>query len=172
MENQLKNANAVFQACTSYLRIGRQQVISGLTSNGHGRAWSDEGRKQTVNYLHKNIDGLDDETIEHFVALNRNSLPVSEVYRIDKGFTILSDEQLREIWHADVDRGWDRFRELYPDSHGTLEESLTGFNADETRALSYSGMQFDGLMGHGDYLHFKLTDSNWKLDGRAMAWIS
>lgn len=166
MEQQSTNAKAVFRACTSHLGIGPQQVISELTSTGPDGGSFEEDLER----LHKEVDWLDACTVDRFIAVNCHAVPVKDVYNIGEGFTVLTDQQMAAIWR-DIHDGWDRFRELYPESSGILEVSQIGFNHDENEALIYSGMQFGPLFGQGDYLHFKLT-GNWKPNGQAMAWIS
>jgi hypothetical protein len=157
----------VLAVCLGHLYIGSRQVVRSLTRSGlHLPA--DEERARS--YMRENLEGLGEETLADFFAKNREQHPVEPDLNPEGRLTCLSDEEFRNIFR---DReGWDRFRQAFPESDGTLRFSRVGLNRDVTQALIYAGQQFDWQVGSGGYWLFSKSDGTWTESGRLGTWIS
>ena len=63
---------AVLAVCLDHLYLGVSQVVRFLTRSGlHGPT-----EARTISYVRDNFEGLDEETLEDFLAKNREQHPV------------------------------------------------------------------------------------------------
>jgi hypothetical protein len=166
----LADESAVLRECLRAIGIGRQQVVASMTRLGRIGPASKEELDQTASYLREGLEGVEEETLADFLAKNRDCHPVAPDLTLDGQLVCVSDEQLQHIFRDN--EGWERFRERFPESTGTLDFSRVGFNSDLTQALVYAGVQVDWLMGQGAYGLYTRTEGGWAQSASVMAWIS
>jgi hypothetical protein len=157
----------VLSVCLDHLYLGSRQVVRSLTRSGLPPSISEE---RVLSYIRENFEGLGEETLADFLAKNREQHPVEP--DLDPGGCLicLSDEEFRHIFR---DReGWERFRQMFPESDGTLRFSRVGLNQEVTQAMIYAGQQFDWHIGSGGYWLFSKSDGVWTESGRLGTWIS
>ncbi|MDQ3659259.1 MAG: hypothetical protein M3338_06245 [Actinomycetota bacterium] len=153
--------------CLGHLYIGSRQVVRSLTRGGlHLPA----GEERALSYMRENFEGLSEETLVDFFAKNREQHPVEPDFNPGGRLICLSDEEFQHVFR---DRGgWERFRQTFPESDGTLRFSRVGLNGDVTQAMLYAGQQFDWNVGSGGFWLFSNTDGAWVASGRLGNWIS
>jgi len=154
----------VLAVCLGHLHLGVGQVVRSLTRSGLP---ADEER--ALSYMRKNFEGLGEETLADFLAKNREQHPVEPDLDPGGRLICLSDE---EFLHVFRDReGWERFRQEFPESDGTLRFSRVGFDRDVTQAMIYAGQQFDWQIGSGGYWLFTKSSGAWVESGKLGTWI-
>ena len=123
----------VLAVCLGHLYIGSRQVVRSLTRSGlHLPA--DEERARA--YMRENLEGFREETLVDFFAKNREQYPIEPDFNPGGMLICLSDEEFRHVFR---DReGWERFRQTFPESDGTLRFSRVGFNRAVTQAMIYA----------------------------------
>ena len=157
----------VLAVCLARLYIGSRQVVRSLTRSGLPPS---TGRERALYYIRENFEGLGAETLDDFLAKNREQHPVEPDLNPEGRLICLSDEEFRHVFR---DReGWERFRQTFPESDGTLRFSRVGLNRDVTQAMLYAGQQFDWHIGSGGYWLFSKSDGVWTEVGRLGTWIS
>jgi len=157
----------VLAVCLGHLYIGGRQVVRSLTRSGLPLPGQEE---RALSYLRENFEGLGEETLADFLAKNREQHPVEPDFNPEGRLICLNDEEFAHIFG---DReGWERFRQTFPESDGTLRFSRVGFNQDMTQAMIYAGQQFDWQIGFGGYWLFSKSDGTWTESGRLGTWIS
>lgn len=157
----------VLAVCLARLYIGSRQVVRSLTRSGLPPS---TGRERALCYIRENFEGLGAETLGDFLAKNREQHPVEPDLNPEGRLICLSDEEFRHVFR---DReGWERFRQTFPESDGTLRFSRVGLNRDVTQAMLYAGQQFDWHIGSGGYWLFSKSDGVWTEVGRLGTWIS
>ena len=157
----------VLAVCLDHLYIGSRQVVRSLTRSGL-RLPADEERARY--YMRKNLESLDEVTLADFLAKNREQHRVEPDLNPEGRLICLSDEEFQYIFS---DReGWERFRQTFPESDGTLRFSRVGFNRAVTQALIYAGQQFDWHIGSGGYWLFSKSDGTWTEVDKLGTWIS
>lgn len=154
-------------ACLSRLYLGKRQVARSMTRSG----WRlPEDEERLISYLRENLQGLETRTLDDFLAKNHERHPVEPDLNPDGRLLCVGDEEFRRIFEDDG--GWDRFRQEFPESDGTLRFSRVGLNQDVTQALFYAGQQFDWSVGSGGYFLFSRSGGEWAETTRAGVWIS
>ena len=69
-------------------------------------------------------------------------------------------------------KGFDEFHRLYPKSQGFMSVSRVGYNPARTEALVYVGNLCGGLCGTGQYYLLARENNSWKIQVKALVWIS
>ena len=158
----------VLTVCLGHLYLGDGQVVRSLTRSVAQMAGEEE---RLASYLRESLD-LDEETLDDFVAKNREQHLVEPDLNPGKRLVCVDDEEFGRIFR-DGD-GWDRFRRTFPESDGTLRFSRVGLNSSVTHAVLYAGQQFDWNVGSGGYwlLSKSGSDGEWLEVGRSGSWIS
>ncbi len=156
----------VLTACLENLYLGDGQVIRSLT---HSVKQMAGGEERLASYLRGNLN-LDEETLEDFVAKNREQHPVAPDLNPGGCLICVDDEEFGRIF-CDAD-GWNRFRRTFPESDGTLRFSRVELNRSVTQAVLYAGQQFDWSVGSGGYWLLSKSDGEWLEAGRLGTWIS
>ena len=165
-DRTIADEREVLATCLGHLYLGEQQVVRSMTRSG-ARLPDDEESLEA--YLRENLR-LEEQTLEDFLAKNREQHPIEPDLKPDGRLICLGDEEFRRMF-ADSE-GWERFRREFPDSDGTLRFSRVGLNRDVTQALLYAGQQFDWSVGSGGYWLFSKAGGEWVEAGRAGVWIS
>lgn len=156
----------VLAACLSRLYLGERQVVRSTTRSG--ARLPDDGESLGA-YLRENLR-LDGETLDDFLAKNREQHPIEPDPTPDGRLVFVGDEEFRQIFSDG--EGWERFRREFPDSDGTLRFSRVGLDREVTQALLYAGQQFDWSVGSGGYWLLSKSGGEWVEAGRAGTWIS
>lgn len=156
----------VLAACLGHLYLGSGQVVRSMTRSVAQMAGEEE---RLVSYLRESL-ALDEETLDDFTAKNREQHPVEPDLNQGGRLICVDDEEFGRIFR-DAD-GWDRFRQMFPESDGTLRFSRVGLNRGVTQAVLYAGQQFDWSIGSGGYWLLSKSDGEWQEAGRAGTWIS
>jgi hypothetical protein len=153
-------------ACLGHLYLGKTQIVRSRTRSG-ARLPPDE--QSLLSHLHENLDVRED-TLQDFVAKNREQHPVEPDLNPRGRLICVDDEEFRWIFRDS--EGWDRFRQAFPESDGTLRFSRVGLDRGVTQALLYAGQQFDWSIGSCGYWLFTKSGGVWLEAGRSGAWIS
>lgn len=157
----------VLEVCLGRLYVGAGQVVRSLTLSGL-RGGIDEGCM--ISYLRENLEGVGEDTLDDFVAKNRERHPIRPDFDPEGRLTCLDDEEFYRVFRDG--EGWERFRRMFPDSDGTLRFSRVGLDRDVTQALIYAGQQFDWNVGSGGYRLFSKRDGSWTESAKVGRWIS
>jgi hypothetical protein len=157
----------VVALCLDLLFVGEKQAVRAETRGGLGMS-SDEARM--LEYIRENLEGISEETISDFVEKNRERHPVEPSLDPKGRLVPVNDGEFRRIFR-DGD-GWNRFRETFPESDGTLRVSRVGFDRGVAEALVYAGQQFDWEAGSSGFWLFAKVGGEWIEAGRAGSEIS
>lgn len=118
-----------------------------------------------LRYLRENLPESEESVISGFVEANRRRHEVSPDLDPRGRLVPVDDERFGRIF-AGPD-GWERFREDFPDSDGTLRISRIGFDRSRTQALFYAGQQFDWTVGSSGFWLLVRSSTGWTELGRA-----
>jgi hypothetical protein len=162
----ISDEREVLAVCLDHLYLGDGQVARSLTRSGLHRPTE----ARTISYVRDNFEGLDEETLADFLAKNRERYPVEPDLNPGGRFTCVDDREFEHIFRDG--EGWERFRQAFPESDGTLRFSRVGLNPEVTQAMLYAGQQFDRHIGSGGYWLFSKSDGTWTEAGRLGTWIS
>ena len=157
----------VLEVCLGHLYVGAGQVVRSLTLSGLRGAPSEE---QMTSHLRENLAGMSEDTLNDFLAKNRERHPVQPDFDPEERLTCVGDGEFHQIFSDG--EGWERFRRMFPDSDGTLRFSRVGLDRGVTQALIYAGQQFDWNVGSGGYWLFSKDDDSWAERGKVGTWIS
>ena len=165
LNGTIADEQEVLTACLARLNLGERQVVRSLTRSGL-QTPADE---RMLSYLRENLEGLNEETLTDFLAKNRVQHPIESDLNPGR-LVCVGDEEFGHIFR---DRhGWDRFRQEFPESDGTLRFSRVGLDAGVRQAMLYAGQQFDWNIGSGGFWLFSKLDGEWTETGRVGNWIS
>jgi hypothetical protein len=164
LNGTIADEQEVLTACLAQLHLGERQVVRSLTRGGL-QVPADE---RMLSYLRENLEGLDEETLNDFLAKNREHHPIEPDLNPGGRLVCVGDEEFEHIFRD----GWARFRREFPESDGTLRFSRVGFDRDVTQAMLYAGQQFDWNVGSGGFRLFSKPDGEWTEAGRAGSWLS
>jgi hypothetical protein len=156
----------ILSACLAQLHLGERQVVRSLTRSGL-QAPADV---RMLSYLRENLGGLDEETLNDFLAKNREQHPIGPDLNPGGRLVCVGDAEFGHIFR-DGD-GWARFRREFPESDGTLRFSRVGLDRGVTQAMLYAGQQFDWNIGSGGFWLFSKLDEEWTEAGSVGNWIS
>jgi hypothetical protein len=156
----------VLTACLARLHLGDRQVVRSLTRGGL-QVPADE---RMLSYLRENLVGLDEGTLNDFLAKNRGQHPIEPDLNPGDHLVCVGEEEFGHIF-GDGD-GWGRFRREFPESDGTLRFSRVGLDGDVTQAMLYAGQQFDWNVGSGGLWLFSKLERKWTEAASVGRWIS
>jgi hypothetical protein len=162
----IADEQVVLVACLARLHLGERQVVRSLTRSGL-QTPADE---RMLSYLRENLEGLDEETLNDFLAKNRERHFIEPDLNPISRLVCVGDAEFEHIFR-DGD-GWARFRRAFPGSDGTLRFSRVGFDRDVTQGMLYAGQQFDWNLGSGGFWLFSKLDGEWIEAGIVGNWIS
>jgi hypothetical protein len=162
----ISDEREVLAVCLDHLYLGVSQVVRSLTRSGLHRPTE----ARTISYLNDNFEGLDEETLEDYLAKNREQHPVEPDLNPGGRLVCVEDREFEHIFRDG--EGWERFRRTFPESDGTLRFSRVGLNREVTQAMLYAGQQFDWRVGSGGFWLFSKIDGAWVESGRLGTWIS
>jgi hypothetical protein len=127
----------VLTACLDRLHLGQRQVVRYLTRSGL-QVPADE---RMLSYLRENLGGLDEETLNDFLAKNRGQHPIEPDLNPGDHLVCVGEEEFGHIFR-DGD-GWARFRREFPESDGTLRFSRVGLDGDAGDALRWTTVRLE-----------------------------
>ena len=156
----------VLAVCLGHLYLGDRQVVRSLTRSGLHRPTE----ARTISYVRDNFEGLDEETLDDFLAKNREQHLVEPDLNPGGRLICVDDREFEHVFRDG--EGWERFRRTFPESDGTLRFSRIGLNRDVTQAMIYAGQQFDWHVGSGGYWLFSKSNGVWAESRRLGAWLS
>ncbi|MGB3633171.1 MAG: hypothetical protein WA982_03950 [Rubrobacteraceae bacterium] len=162
----IADENEILIVCLGHLYLSEGQVVRSQTRSG---VQMFGGERRMVYYLRENLS-IEEETLEDFVAKNREQHPVEPDLNPGGRLICVEDEEFQRIFSA-AD-GWNRFRQTFPESDGTLRFSRVGLNRSVTQAVLYAGQQFDWDVGSGGYWLLSKSDGDWVETGRSGVWMS
>lgn len=150
----------VLAACLDRLYVGSRQAVRSMTRSG---LYTPTDEEKMLSYVREHFEGLGEKTLADFLAKNREQHPIDPDLNPGERLICIDDEDFRNIFRDE--EGWDRFRQTYPESDGTLRFSRVGFNSDVTQAMIYAGQQFDWDVGSNGYWLFSKSDGVWVESG-------
>jgi hypothetical protein len=156
----------ILSACLAQLHLGERQVVRSLTRSGL-QAPADV---RMLSYLRENLGGLDEETLNDFLAKNREQHPIGPDLNPGGRLVCVGDAEFGHIFRDGDGRA--RFRREFPESDGTLRFSRVGLDRSVTQAMLYAGQQFDWNIGSGGFWLFSKLDGEWTEGARVGNWIS
>jgi hypothetical protein len=162
----ISDEREVLAVCLDHLYLGDGQVVRALTRSGLHRPTE----ARTISYVRDNFEGLDEETLDDFLAKNREQHPVEPDLNPGGWLICVDDKEFEHIFRDG--EGWERFRRTFPESDGTLRFSRVGLDWEVTQAMLYAGQQFDWRVGSGGFWLFSKIDGAWVESGRLGTWIS
>ena len=123
-------------------------------------------------YLQQNLPGLSDEIVEDFENKNQTLHELKPQFDLGVEYTLVSDQEIEELFGQQDKDGWQAFYEKYPDAPGEITLSRVGFNEARNKALVYIGNQQGWLAGAGYFVLLTMQDGQWIIESELMAWIS
>ena len=166
LNGTLADEQEVLRACLAQLHLGERQVVRSVTRSG----LQVPGDERMLSYLCENLEGLDEETLNDFLAKNREQHPSEPDLNLGGRLVCVDDEEFEHIFRDG--EGWARFRREFPESDGTLRFSRVGLDRDVSQAVLYAGQQFDWNIGSGGFWLFSKLDGEWTEAGRVGSWLS
>jgi hypothetical protein len=166
MNGSMDDEREVLSVCLGKLYLGDGQVVRSLTRSGADVPRDEE---RLAAYVRENLVGVGEETLDDFLSKNREQYPIEPDLNPGGCLICLDDEEFQRMF-SDAD-SWDRFREKFPESDGTLRLSRVGLDRDVTQAVLYAGQQFDWSIGSSGYRMFSSSGGEWVEVGRVGNWI-
>jgi len=164
----IEDEREVLVVCLGRLYLGDRQVVWSLTCSG---LQSPGGEERALSYIRENLLGLGEETLQDFLLKNRERHPVDPYLNPEGRLICLDDEEFRRVFRDGY--GWERFRQTFPESDGTLRFSRVVLDRSVTQAILYAGQQFDWSVGSGGYcLLSRSGGGEWFEAGRCGEWLS
>ena len=131
---------------------------------------STDDPQQTIDYIKSGLKSLSDETLDDYMARNKEPGQLSPDMQLGVDYVLLSTDELRKI---SSQPDWPEvMAERYSGSGGYLILSRVGFNAELDQALIYVGDVAGPLMGAGFYYLLEKRNGEWVLTEQIMVWIS
>jgi hypothetical protein len=93
------------------------------------------GRVDPVNSIRRNVRGLEESTLESFVEVADESIPLKDRFDPDVNVELLTIEESRAIFAGRDDPLWKSFYRVFPESIGLHHISRVGLNTKMTQAL-------------------------------------
>lgn len=145
-------------------------VIEQLLSNGMQLNIDD----YYAELLFEHNPGFDTTLINNYNALSSTDYYFGDEFSTNEKETVLiSFSEIQSIFNGqDVDSGWDRFYDKYPNSSGFVRFTRIAFNDNFTQAIFEVGHQFAGLGGSGSIIYFEMENGNWIMKDVIPTWIS
>lgn len=154
------------EVCLGQLYLGEKQAVRSMTRSG---MQAPAGEERALSYIRENLRGLEEETLEDFVAKNREQHSVEPDLNPDGRLVCLGDEEFGRVFR-DAD-GWEHFRRTFPESDGALMFSRVGLDRSVTQAVLYAGLQVDWAVGSGGYWLLSKSGGEWSEAGRCGEWL-
>lgn len=131
---------------------------------------SDTDPQQTIDYIKSGLKGVSNETINSYLARNKQPTQLSPDMQLGADYMLLSADELSKITSQS---NWGEvLNEKYPNSHGYTMFSRVGFNNSLNQAVIYVGQMAGPLMGSGSYFLMEKQNGEWIMKGQVMVWIS
>ena len=108
LNGTIADEQEVLRACLAQLHLGERQVVRSLTRGGL-QVPTDE---RMLSYLRENLEGLDEETLNDFLAKNREHHPIEPDLNPGGRLVCVGDEEFEHIFRDG--NGWARFRSEFP----------------------------------------------------------
>lgn len=124
-----------------------------------------------IEYLKKEIPGLDLEATSDFKAKNIDSYPLRSYINQRAEYDFIDEPEIAKLFS--FSDGWKEFYKRYPNSEGILTFSRIGFNLDKTEALASICGQWGHSAGAGLYVTFsRAKDGAWEPQAEVRTWNS
>lgn len=146
------------------------QVIQSQTGTGLFGDHSPDDLVVMLSRLRTQLKGLQKATVVDFVAKNKHTHSVPPRLTRNNHLICLDGKKSERLFRDN--KGWERFRERYPESRGILEFSRVGFNPGLTQALVYLGMQFHWTVGEGGFWLYTRLKRRWVEMAHVTTWVS
>jgi hypothetical protein len=130
---------------------------------------SSDAPQQSIDYIKSGLPGVSKETLNNYLARNRQPSQLSPDMQLGVNYVLLSTDGLSTIMKQA--NGWDAFYAKYSHS-GYTQFSRVGFNQTLDQAVIYVGGMAGPLMGSGFYYLMEKKDGQWVIKEQVMAWIS
>ncbi len=131
---------------------------------------SNDNPQQTMDYIKSGLKGISNETINSYLARNRQPGQLSPNMHLGVDYVLLSEEELAKI--SSQSNWGDVLNEKYPNSHGYSMFSRVGFNNSLDQAVICMGQVAGPMMGSGYYYLMVKQNGQWIMKEQVMVWIS
>lgn len=120
------------------------------------------------------IPDLDLTVFTDYRRINASTVNFENKFKVNsKTIKLIGEEELTSIFSVpDVNGGWERFYNKYPNSNGYTRFSRIGYNTDKTTAVLEVGRFYASLGGSGTIVILKKENAAWKIIRTQMTWIS
>lgn len=134
------------------------------------------GTEIAVIESHTRLDTMDHPAPKEFsdvlTAKNNATYTLERRFDIRVKYVLLDEKQLDELFHADLEKGWDNYWKQYQHATGLLSFSRVAFNAKGDEALLFASEVCGPLCGYGYLFRLKKDKAGWKLVNEQFLWIS
>jgi hypothetical protein len=135
------------------------------------------GTELAVIQTHTRLDTMGASVPKEFAdmlsAKNKSAYTFERRFDIRVKYVLLDDKQLDELFHTDLEKGWeDAYWKQYPHATGLLSFSRVAFNAKGDEALLFASEVCGPLCGYGYLFRFKKDQGRWKFVNEQFLWIS
>jgi hypothetical protein len=130
---------------------------------------AEDGIDKTLRWVHENMPGIDQETLDNFRTRNAQKRPLYDLFDLSVDIVFMSEEEVEKHFQSS---GWIEFYEKYPFSQGIMTLSGVGFNSEMNQALVYVGNQSSWDSGAGYYVLLIKENGVWIIRDDIILWIS
>jgi hypothetical protein len=147
-------------------------VYSALINAKYIKSWTELAVIQT----HTRLDTMGRDVPKEFgdtlAAKNNTTYTLERHFDISVKYVLLDKKQLDDLFHADLEKGWDSYWKQYQHATGLLTFSRVAFNAKGDEALLNASEVCGPLCGSGYLFRLKKDKDGWKVVDEQFLWIS
>jgi hypothetical protein len=147
-------------------------VYSALINAKYIKSWTELAVIQTHTRLDTMGHDVPKEFADSLSAKNTATYTLERRLDIRVKYVLLDEKQLDELFHADLEKGWDSYWKQYQHATGLITFSRVAFNAKGDEALLNASEVCGPLCGYGYLFRLKKDKDGWKLVDEQFLWIS
>jgi len=147
-------------------------VYSALINAKYIKSGTELAVIKTQTRLDTMVRDVPKEFADTLVAKNNATYTLERHLDIRVKYVLLDKKQLDELFHADLDKGWDSYWKQYQHATGLLTFSRVAFNAKGDEALLNASEVCGPLCGYGYLFRLRKDKDGWKLVDEQFLWIS
>jgi hypothetical protein len=135
--------------------------------------WAERGWPEPIRALLGNVPGLLGETIDDFIEKNREPIDLKPV-SMGFPYRLLPESERQRLFPGtgEIEAGYRKLREDFPQARGLISLSRVGFDRDRRQSIVACGHQSGARCGHGDYVVLESSDGRWHVSRSMRGWIS
>jgi hypothetical protein len=139
-------------------------VVQETQAVNHDRAY--------FQYLKENYPEMDTTVISDFMLKNDTVYSLENKFNVPaKDVSLVSTEEMEYIFNnSDINKGWEEFYRIFPNSAGEIRFTRIGYNTDKTQAMAELGNMYASQGGAGSLILLKLEYNRWIIAAEMPTW--